>query len=206
MLFFSMHDHREHRRQTKAQSLSIPLLCIVVQRQGCTLFSSLTQAFLSRALKYIQIYFLMQTPADWNLGRNLVTFLHVHSLCSSAAALLGAALPGWGWAAERHMALGWALPAAVVRNLSYARPRELMHCLFKNNIFLQECCVISVVIQQCLLGEGNSFLRSWQRSCSLQWTAVRVQGMAWRQGRHRGDLLRWGGYLFLAAPFPAVSS
>lgn len=42
--FFSVHDHREHRRQTKAQSLSIPLLCIVVQRQGCALFSSLTQA------------------------------------------------------------------------------------------------------------------------------------------------------------------
>lgn len=42
--FFSMHDHREHGRQTKAYSLSIPLLGIVVQRQGCTLFSSLTQA------------------------------------------------------------------------------------------------------------------------------------------------------------------
>lgn len=181
----------------------------MVQRQGCTLFSSLTQAC-SLFVKGAEVHPNLFSDADscWLKSRSEPCDLSSRAfsllLSSSSARCRTASLRMGCWEAHGTGA-GWALPGTVIRNLSYARVRELMHCLFKNNIFLQECRVISVVIQQCLLGEENNFLRSQQRSCSLQWTAVSVQGMAWRQEHHRGDL-RWGGYLFLAAPFPAVSS
>lgn len=95
----------------------------------------------------------------------------------------------------------------VVVNLSHARARELMRCLFRNIIFLQERWDISVAIQRWVSPRQGKWLSGVTAKVLLltvDSSECRRNGVTARRSR------RWpskvGGYLFLAALFRAVSS
>lgn len=202
-LFFWTHGHRECRRQTNAQSLSILLPCRERRKGKVAPYfpqSLRPVAFSSRALKYVQFLF-SEAVSRWLKSRSKPCGFPPRAFFL----LLGGSSAVWRPRCEltdRLLRGAWHRPGlaareSVVANLSYARARELTRFLLKTIVFLQECWGVSVVAQQRLLKEENSFLGSQQTSCFWQWTAASVEGMAWRRGDHRGDLLRCGVRSFL---------